>query len=149
MHDLAANAPSLWPLALYFALIVLAIGAIVVLSHFVGERHRGPQRDAPFESGVAPTGSARLRFDAQFYLVAIFFIIFDLESIFVFAWAIGFRRLGWRGFVEMAVFISLLLAGLIYIWKKGVLDWRAWAISRLREHEDRVGLPSQGGPDEV
>jgi NADH-quinone oxidoreductase subunit A len=141
MPDAATDVPSLWPLTVYFALIVLVVGAIVVLSHFIGERRRSPQRDSPFESGIVPTGTARLRFDAQFYLVAILFIIFDLEAIFVFAWAIGFRRLGWPGFAAISVFIGLLLVGLVYIWKKGVLDWRAWAVSRLRDPEDE--------PDEV
>jgi NADH-quinone oxidoreductase subunit A len=132
MRDLATAAPSLWPLALYFGLIVVLVGAMILLSHLIGERHRGTQRDSPYESGIVPTGSARLRFDAQFYLVAIFFIIFDLESAFIFAWAVGLRRLGWTGFAEIAVFIGLLLLGLVYIWKKGVLDWRTSAIGRLR-----------------
>lgn len=141
MRDLAIDVPSLWPLALYFGLIVVLVAGIIVLSHLVGERHRSAQRDSQYESGMVPTGSARLRFDAQFYLVAIFFIIFDLEAAFIFAWAIGFRRLGWKGFAEIALFIGLLLVGLVYIWKKGVLDWRASAIARLRGRD--------GEPDEV
>jgi NADH-quinone oxidoreductase subunit A len=135
MREMATQQPSLWPLALYFGLIVLVVGAIVVLSHLVGERRHGPQRDSEYESGMVPTGSARLRFDAQFYLVAIFFIIFDLESVFIFAWAVGFRELGWSGLVEIAIFIGLLLLGLIYIWKRGVLDWRTSAMARMRDRD--------------
>jgi len=113
----------LWPFVLYAALVVLAVGAIILLSHLIGERHQAPGRNIPYESGITPTGSARLRYGAHFYPVGIFFILFDVEALFLFAWAVAFRELGWAGYLEAALFIVVLFLGLVYIWKMGGLDW--------------------------
>lgn len=78
----------------------------------------------PYESGMIPTGSARVRFDVLFFLNAMFFVVFDLETMFVIAWAIAFRQVGWVGYLEIVVFIVVLLAALIYLWRLGALDWR-------------------------
>jgi NADH-quinone oxidoreductase subunit A len=77
----------------------------------------------PYESGILPTGSARLRIDVKYYLVAMFFVIFDLETVFLFAWAVAFRELGWAGYIEALVFIVVLVVALVYLWKVGALDW--------------------------
>jgi len=113
----------LWPLLLYAALVVGLVAAIIVASHFLGERHRARARDIPYESGIKPTGSARLRYGIHFYAVGIFFILFDVEAIFIYAWAVAFRALGWVGYIEILIFIAVLLLGLLYIWRSGGLDW--------------------------
>ncbi len=112
-----------WALAVYGAAVVLLVAAMVVISHFLGERHGGRACDQPYESGIDPTGSARLRYGARYYLVGIFFILFDVEAAIVFAWAVAFREVGWAGYLEAALFILTLAAGLAYVWKLGGLDW--------------------------
>jgi len=113
---------TLWPLALYFFVVLAIVAAMVGISFFLGERHRQRTTGEPFESGISPTGSARLRFAARFYLIAVFFVIFDLEALFVFAWAVAVRELGWPGYVEIVVFIGILLAALVYLWRVGALE---------------------------
>jgi NADH-quinone oxidoreductase subunit A len=112
-----------WPLALYFALTVLTVAALGVLSYILGERHMERTTAEPYESGIAATGSTRVRVDVKYYLVAMFFVIFDLEAVFVFAWAISLREAGWTGYVEMLVFLGVLMVALIYLWRLGALDW--------------------------
>jgi len=113
---------TLWPLALYFCVVLAIVAAMVGISFFLGERHRQRTTGEPFESGISPTGSARLRFDAKFYLMAVFFVIFDLEALFIFAWAVAVRELGWPGYIEIVVFIGILLAALVYLWRVGGLE---------------------------
>ena len=115
--------PPLWPLVLYAALVLIVVGGMLGLSYVLGERHKDRATGEPYESGIVSTGSARLRLSVKYYLVAIFFVIFDLESAFIFAWAVAFRELGWVGYIEIIVFIGVLLAGLIYLWRNGALDW--------------------------
>ncbi len=121
-----------WPLILYFALVLFLVGAMLGLSYLLGERHSGLATGQPYESGMVTTGSARLRFDVKFYLNAMFFVIFDLEAAFIYAWAVAFRQVGWAGYIEILVFIGILLAALVYLWKVGALDW-----STLRERMNR------------
>jgi NADH-quinone oxidoreductase subunit A len=103
---------------------VLLIAVIMLCVPFVlGGRDRRRAKGDPFECGVVPVGTARLRQSAKFYLVAMFFVIFDLESVFLYAWAVAVRASGWPGFIEAAVFITVLLAGLFYIWRLGGLEW--------------------------
>jgi NADH-quinone oxidoreductase subunit A len=114
---------SLWPLAVYFAAVVLIVTAMIALSSVLGQRHRERATAEPYESGILSTGTARVRFDVKFYLIAMFFVIFDLEAIFVFAWAVAIREAGWAGYVEMLVFVGVLFAALVYLWRIGALDW--------------------------
>lgn len=93
------------------------------ISSLLGGRDWGRAKNEPFESGVVSTGGAELRFSAKFYLVAMFFVIFDLEALFLFAWAVAVRESGWAGLIEVAIFIGVLLVGLIYLWRLGALDW--------------------------
>jgi NADH-quinone oxidoreductase subunit A len=120
-----ADAQTLWPLIVYVAAVVLTIGGMVAASFVLGERHRERQTGEPYESGIVPAGAARVRLAADFYLVAMFFVIFDLESVFVFAWAVAARQAGWAGYVEVLIFIAVLVAALVYLWKTGALDWGA------------------------
>ncbi|MEL0028809.1 MAG: NADH-quinone oxidoreductase subunit A, partial [Perlucidibaca sp.] len=91
--------------------------------YFLGGRAWGRAKNEPFESGIVSQGGARLRVSAKFYLVAMFFVIFDVEALFLYAWAASVRESGWTGFVEATIFILVLLAGLIYLWRVGALDW--------------------------
>jgi NADH-quinone oxidoreductase subunit A len=118
-----AQTPVLWPLMLYALAVVALVAVIVGLSHVLGQRHRERATGIPYESGMMPTGSARLRFSADFYLIAMFFVIFDLESVFIFAWAVAVRELGWAGYAQVSVFIGILLAALAYLWRSGALNW--------------------------
>ena len=118
-----AKMETLWPFVLFAALLVAGIAAALLLSHLLGERHRAPGRDIPYESGINPTGGARLRYGIHFYLVGIFFILFDVEAVFIYAWAVAFRQLGWPGYAEAVLFIAVLFLGLVYVWKLGGLDW--------------------------
>ena len=116
------NTP-LWPLALFFGLVILTVAGMLALSYVLGQRHMERGTGEPYESGITATGSPRIRFDVKYYLVAMFFVIFDLESIFIFAWAISLREAGWRGFSEIVIFIAVLLAALAYLWRLGALEW--------------------------
>ena len=113
----------LWPLALYFALVIILVIGILAVSYVLGERHRDPATGAPFESGITPQGSARGRFSVKYYLIAVFFVVFDLEAAFLFAWAVAAPQTGWAGYWEAVVFIGVLLVGLIYLARSGALDW--------------------------
>lgn len=114
---------TLWPLLLYTATVVSLVIGILIISYFLGERHKEPSTDVPFESGITPTGSARVKFSAHFYIVAMFFVIFDLEAVFIFAWAVAFRDVGWNGYIGILIFIGILIAVLIYEWRLGALDF--------------------------
>jgi NADH-quinone oxidoreductase subunit A len=113
----------LWPFVVYFAAVIAVVTAMIVISYLLGERHREKATDEPYESGIKSTGSAHLRFSIKFYLVALFFVIFDVESMFIFAWAIAFRELGWSGYISIVIFIGILVAALVYLWRLGALDW--------------------------
>ena len=115
---------TLWPLALYGAVVVILVALLVGLSPLLGERHSNrPAADEPFESGVVPVGDARLRLAAKFYLLAVLFVVFDVEALFVYAWAIALRAAGWAGYIDMAIFIAILVAALAWLWRLGALDW--------------------------
>ena len=110
-------------LAIYSAAALVLVAAMVALGQFLGPRHFAPATVHPFESGVVTVGDARVRFSAQFYLIAMFFVVFDLESVFIYAWAVAARKVGLSGYIEILVFIGVLLAALIYLWRVGALDW--------------------------
>jgi NADH-quinone oxidoreductase subunit A len=114
----------IWPLAIYLVIVTTLVVAMLSLSFVLGQRHHDRATDFPYESGILSQGSARVRLSAKFYLVAMFFLIFDLEAVFIFAWAIAVRETGWTGYVEVLLFIAVLLAALIYLWRVGALDWR-------------------------
>jgi NADH-quinone oxidoreductase subunit A len=107
------------------ALAIVIAAALVAISFLLGKRVRNRVKDSPYESGIAPTGSARERFSVKFYLVAIVFILFDIEAVFLYPWAVVYRELKLFGFFEMLIFVVLILSGFYYIWKKGALDWSA------------------------
>ena len=108
--------------------IMIALGAgfalfSVVLSSLLGPRKPSPEKEAPYECGMPPVGDARERQSVKFYLVAMIFLLFDIEVAFLYPWALALRDLQWAGYVQVLLFVGLLLAGYIYVWRKGVLDW--------------------------
>lgn len=113
----------LWPLGAYFILVVILLAVMLFLSYVLGEKHKEQATDEPYEAGAPIIGTARQRLTAKFYLVAMFFVIFDLEAVFIVAWALTARSLGWAGYIEILIFIGVLLAALIYLWRLGALDW--------------------------
>jgi NADH-quinone oxidoreductase subunit A len=128
-------------LAVYLAVVVILVGILMVVTHLLGERHFESGTGKPYESGVPVTGSAHLRFSADFYLIAMFFVIFDISAVFLFAWAVSARELGWPGYVAALVFMGETAAGLAYLWRSGAFDWGK---QRLREHKERHGSASAG-----
>jgi NADH-quinone oxidoreductase subunit A len=115
---------NLWPLTVYIVLVGMLVMAMLSLSFVLGQRHQDRATGSPYESGILSEGSARVRFSAKFYLVAMFFVIFDLEAVFLFAWAVAVRETGWTGYAEVLLFIVVLFATLAYLWRVGALDWR-------------------------
>jgi NADH-quinone oxidoreductase subunit A len=118
---LAAN---LTPLIIFFGAVVAVTGIMLGGAYLLGQRHHAKAADEPFESGIVPVGDVHIRFSVQFYLLAIFFVIFDMESVFLFAWAVALQESGWPGLIEALIFIGVLIVALIYLWLIGALDWR-------------------------
>lgn len=112
-----------FPVLLLLGFVIANAVAMLLLSHLTLRPRPTPVKQTPYESGIPPLGDARERFSVKFYMVAILFIVFDLETIFLIPWAVVFRGLGLFGFVEMVIFIGVLLVGLVYVWKKGALQW--------------------------
>ena len=114
----------IWPLLVYTSLVLLLVlGVMLGVAYLLGQRHKDRATGETFESGIVATGSAQIRFSAHFYLIAMFFVIFDLEAVFIIAWAIAFRELGWIGYTAVSIFIGILLVVLIYEWRIGALDF--------------------------
>lgn len=113
----------------YLALVLLSVFVVVaaigslVLSHVVPRRRPTPIKLTPYESGMPPLGGTGERFSVKFYLVAMLFIVFDIETVFLVPWAAIFRQLGLFGYIEMAIFVLILAVGLVYVWKRGALEW--------------------------
>src|ERR1700749_3902231 len=112
-----------FPVLLQAVLAMVIAAALVTLSFAIGRKLKNKVKDMPYECGIAPTGDAQHRFSVKFYLVAMLFILFDIEAIFLYPWAVVFKQLKMFGFIEMFIFAILILAGFFFIWKKGVLDW--------------------------
>ncbi|MEX2327633.1 MAG: NADH-quinone oxidoreductase subunit A [Pseudomonadales bacterium] len=131
----------LWPLVVYFASVIVLVIAILGLSSLIGQRSKMERaRGEPFESGVEHIGSAQIAVSVEFYLIAMFFVIFDLETVFIFAWAVAFYELGVFGYLAISVFIFILVVALAYEWKSGALEWgvksrRGLVLDRTRELE--------------
>ncbi len=111
------------PLLIHLIAIVGIAAAILALSAWVGVKRPTREKLSPYECGITPVGDARERFSVSFYLVGMLFILFDVEVAFLYPWAIVYRSLKWSGFLEMFLYMAILLAGYIYVWKKGALDW--------------------------
>ncbi len=128
---------SYFPLLIQACLAMVVAAALVGLAVLVGKRLKNKVKDLPYECGITPVGSARERFSVKFYLVAMLFILFDIEAIFLYPWAVVFRELKMFAFVEMTIFIGLVMCGLFFVWKKGVLNWSP-AHEQAATEEERV-----------
>ncbi len=115
--------PGLMSLGIYAALVLGLLAILLFLTGWLGEKRPNPEKQRPYECGVIPTGGALFRYPVSFYLVAVFFLIFDVEAVYIFSWAVAFTDLGWAGWLQISFFIIVLLISLIYLWAKGGLDW--------------------------
>ena len=118
------------PLLIHLVVVGVVAGAIVTLSWIIGYRRPTRAKMSPYECGMTPVGDARERFSVKFYLVAMLFILFDVEAVFLYPWAVILKDLKMFGFWEMLIYIGIVLVGLLYVWKKGVLDWNQVSLRR-------------------
>jgi NADH-quinone oxidoreductase subunit A len=119
----ATYAQSYFPVLVQVLIAIALAAGLIGASSLLGKRAKSPLKDTPYESGMAPVGSARERFSVKFYLVGMIFILFDIEAVFLYPWAVVYRQLKMFAFAEMFVFVALILVGFFYVWKKGALDW--------------------------
>ena len=126
------------PLLIQFLLAAAIAGGMVTLSWFLGKHKPSRVKQMAYECGISPTGDARQRFSVKFYLVAMLFILFDVEAIFLYPWAVIFRELKMFGFWEMFVYVIVILGGFLYVWKKGVLDWATADSDQIVALSDRA-----------
>ncbi len=120
--------PGVFSLVVFGLMITALIVLLLFIASWLGEKSSNSEKLRPYESGIIPTGNARLRYPVPFYLVAIFFLLFDVEGAYIFAWAIAWEKLGWSGWLQITFFIGVLILGLAYIWRKGGLEWGATRI---------------------
>jgi NADH-quinone oxidoreductase subunit A len=131
INSLSLWEPGILSLSAYTFILLVMMGGILFLSRRLGEKKETSEKKRPYECGIIPTGTAWFRYPIPFYLVALFFLIFDVEAAFIFAWAVAFDELGWSGYLRITFFIVVLLFSLLYVWRKGALDWRV--------HRDAAG----------
>lgn len=139
MSPTAENIANNWSFAVYLLGVAGLCAFMLGASYWLGGRDWGRAKNDPFESGIVSVGGARMRLSAKFYLVAMFFVIFDVEALFLYAWAVSVREAGWAGLIEVTIFVTILLAGLVYLWRLGALDWapesrRRRALNKARGH---------------
>lgn len=115
-------------LLVYFVFVVFLVAAVLVVSYFLGQRHSEPATGEPYEGGIVSEGSAHVRFSMRYYMVAMFFVVFDLEAVFVYAWAGAAREVGWAGYWGVVLFVATLAAALLYVWRIGALDWSSKSV---------------------
>ncbi|MDP5053786.1 MAG: NADH-quinone oxidoreductase subunit A [Congregibacter sp.] len=115
--------PAFWPFLVYAVGVLLLVATMLLLSFVLGQRRANDATNMPFESGVVPVGTSQVQMSVEFYLVAILFVIFDLETVFILAWAVAFLELGWSGFISVTLFILILVVALIYEISTGALNW--------------------------
>jgi NADH-quinone oxidoreductase subunit A len=111
------------PIAILFIVATAIAALVIILGTVLGPRRKSFRKQSPYESGMMPIGPGTRRMNVRYYLVAVLFILFDVEVIFFYPWAVNFRALGLFGFIEMLVFMAILLVGYIYVWKKGAFEW--------------------------
>ncbi len=132
------NSTPLWPLVAYLGGVLLVVASMLGLSYVLGQRHQERATGVPYEGGMLPTGSARLRVAAPFYLIAMFFLLFDLEAVYLFAWAVAARESGWTGYFEALIFVAVLGVALIYLWRLSALTWQS-----LKHPRSQPQLPKE------
>ena len=133
--------PGIVALGVFTLMSLILIIVLLFLANWLGEKKSNPEKLRPYECGIVPTGTARFPYPVAFYLIAAFFLIFDVEAAYIFSWAIAFERLGWSGWLQISFFIVVLLISLFYIWKKGGLEWGPTTRKNLATRETS-SLPS-------
>lgn len=131
-----------WSIGVFVFLVAFICAFMVGVPLWLGGRAKGRAKEEPFESGVVSAGGARLRLSAKFYLIAMFFVIFDIEALFLYAWAVTIREAGWAGFIVVSLFVAELLLGLVYLWRIGALDWAPAQRRRRNRQEASATAPS-------
>ena len=139
------TSPEFWSIAVYVTSVLALCGIMLGLSAALGGKSGARARNEPFESGVVSASPERLRLSAKFYLVAVFFVIFDVEALFVYAWAISVREAGWYGFAEATTFIGVLVVSLFYLARIGALNWAPQARQRSQANAPRFGVGEPTG----
>lgn len=134
----------LWPIAAYFFILSVMLVFMMVLSYVLGPKTKSRAKNTPYESGIISVDDNHTRFSSHFFLYAIFFVIFDLETIFLFAWVIAFEDVGWLGFIEASIFIIVLLAALLYVWRIGALSLKK---RHLPFRQTQINFANQDLPD--
>ncbi len=137
-------ANEIWPLVVYLVMVVGLVLTMLLLSWLLGQQRRDEATIEPYESGIVHVGSSQIRISVEFYLIAIFFVIFDLETVFIFAWAVAFFELGWQGYLAALLFIFILAVALVYEWRSGALEWGNKTRVGLREARERQAQRSAG-----
>jgi NADH-quinone oxidoreductase subunit A len=138
-----------FPVLVQIAIAIALAAGLIGASSLLGKRARSPLKDTPYESGMAPVGSARERFSVKFYLVGMIFILFDIEAVFLYPWAMVYRELKMFAFGEMFVFVALIMVGFFYVWKKGALDWAAEKAPLEKLEREGQEIPMAGRIVEV
>lgn len=133
----------LWPFLVYGIIVVVLVAGILLISYFLGERHEEHATDEVYEGGVEATGTARLRFPIHFYVIALFFVIFDVQAVFVIAWAISVKSVGWAGYIAISVFIGIFAAVLLHEWSIGALDFGPNTKKILKAYHKKIKNANQ------
>jgi len=149
LQSSATDITPVWPFLAFGAIVLILVSVILGLSYVLGQRHKDRATGEAYESGIVSTGSARLRFPSQFYLVAMLFVIFDIETVLIISWAIAFQEVGWVGFLGVSIFILILLAVLIYEWRNGALDFGPDGKKILRAYRKMRKKPLSANGDHL
>ena len=128
----------LWPLLVYAAAVVLLVSGMLFISYFLGERHKERATNDVYEGGVIADGSARMLFPVHFYIIALFFVIFDVQAVFVFAWAVAVKTLGWPGYLSICTFTGITGCALVYAWSIGALDFGTDSKKILAAYREKI-----------
>ena len=126
------DSTNLLPLIVYFGAVIGIAGVMLGGAYLLGQKHTAKAADEAFESGIVSAGDVHIRFFVQCYLLAIFFVIFDMESVYLFAWSVALQEAGWPGFIEALIFIIILISALLYLWAIEALDWRTHRQRNIR-----------------
>lgn len=138
---------AVWPLLVYGVTAAVLVASMIGISYVLGERHHGRATAQAYESGITATGSAHLRFAVKFYLVAMFFVVFDVEAMFLFAWAIAWNEAGWTGYAAVVVFTAIMVAALVYLARCGALDWGT--DHNIKNQRSKIKIAESGGAGRV
>ncbi len=133
--------PGILALGVFTVMTAVLVINLLFIARWLGEKKPNPEKLRPYECGIIPTGTARFRYPIAFYLIAAFFLIFDVEAAYIFSWAVAFDRLGWSGWLQISFFIVILLISLFYIWKKGGLEWGP-TVRKTPATQETSSLPS-------